>query len=92
MPIDTPDQIDKAKTLADRFRAMATAIELNGADNFGGAFVVIPPSDGGDILETLVLDSRQDPAMLWMLLKTKCDMELTKLDQAQRSGNAFGRR
>jgi len=92
LPTDTPEQTDKAKTLADRFRAMAAAIELNGADNFGGAFVVIPPTEGGDVLETLVLDSRQDPAMLWMLLKTKCDMELTKLDQAQRSGNAFGRR
>lgn len=91
MPIDMAEP-SKATVLANRFRAMATAIELNGADNFGGAFVVIPPSDGGDLLETLVLDSRQDPAMLWMLLKTKCDMELTKLDQAQRSGNAFGRR
>jgi len=89
MPTDTPD---KAKLLADKFRSMATAIELNGADNFGGAFVVIPPTEGGDVLETLVLDSRQDPAMLWMMLKTKCDMELAKLDQLQRSGQAFNRR
>ncbi|MFA5897701.1 MAG: hypothetical protein WC829_01180 [Hyphomicrobium sp.] len=91
MPTDTAEP-NKAQILADSFRKMAAAIELNGADNFGGAFVVIPPHDGGDILETLVLDSRQDPAMLWMLLKTKCDMELTKLDQVQRQGNAFGRR
>lgn len=88
MADETPN---KAKELADKFRSMAVAIELNGADNFGGAFVVIPPDNGGDILETLVLDSRQDPAMLWMLLKTKCDMELSKLDQAQRS-QGYGQR
>ena len=81
------------KELAGRFRAMADAIELNGITTFGGAFVVIPPTEGGDALETLVLDSKQDPVMLWMLLKTKCETEITALDQKQRSqGGVYGRR
>ena len=81
---------EKSKEISERFRAMAAAIELNGTSNFGGAFVVIPPFEGGDVLETLVLDSRQDPSMLWMMLKTKCDYELAKLDQAQRTTQGFG--
>ena len=71
---------------------MATAIELNAGGTFGGAFVVIPPPEAGDPIETLILDSKQDPAQFWTLLKTKCDIELGLLDQKQRVGQAFGRR
>jgi hypothetical protein len=71
---------------------MADAIERNPTGNFGGAFVVVPPVEAGDPLETLILDTKQDPAQFWMLLKTKCDIELGLLDQKQRTGQAFGRR
>jgi hypothetical protein len=71
---------------------MADAIERNAEGTFGGAFVVIPPADAGEPLETLILDSKQDAAQFWMLLKTKCDIALGELDQKQRSQAAFGRR
>lgn len=84
--------VDYTPTSPQRFRAMADAIERNEGDIFGGAFVVVPPPEAGDPLETLILDSKQDPAQFWMLLKTKCDIALGQLDQKQRAGQAFGRR
>lgn len=82
MPTDTPE----------RFRAMAEAIEKNAEGSFGGAFVVIPPPEAGDPLETLILDKKQDPAQFWNLLMTKCQIMLAELDQKQRTSSTFGRR
>lgn len=83
---------EKAKVLSARFRAMADAIELNGAVNFGGAFVVIPPDEGGEVLETLILDSRQDASQFWIFLKTKSETEMNAVDAKQRTNQVYGRR
>lgn len=82
MPTDT----------VDPFFAMSELLKKNGTESFGGAFVVAPPKDGGEVLNTLLLDSRQDPVQFWILLKTKCETEIAQLDQKQRSGTAFGGR
>ena len=81
--------------MADRgepFFQMRERIGKNTTDAFGGAFVVVPPEGGGDPLETLILDSKQDPAQFWNLLMTKCQIMLAELDQKQRSNASFGRR
>lgn len=71
---------------------MADAIAKNADGPFGGAFVVAPPTpEAGEPLETLILDSKQDAAQFWMLLKTKCDIALGELDQKQRTQATFGR-
>lgn len=75
-----------------RFRDMADRMALNDTANFGGCFVVIPPEGGGEPLETIILDSKQDPAQFWNLLMTKCQISLAEIDQKQRTGQAFGRR
>lgn len=82
MPTDT----------SDRFRKMADAIDKNAEGSFGGAFVVVPPVEAGEPLETLILDTKQDAAQFWMLLKTKCDIALGELDAKQRTQSTFGRR
>lgn len=82
MPTDT----------AELFFQMSERLKRNTAEAFGGAFVVVPPAEGGDPLNTVIFDSKQDPAQFWMLLKTKCDIALGQLDQKQRAGQAFGRR
>lgn len=76
----------------DKFTKMAAQLDRNSDGAFGGAFVVIPPKEGGDTLETLILDSRQDATQFWILLKTKCETEIALLDQKQRSTGAFGGR
>jgi hypothetical protein len=77
--------------LLKRFQRMAERMSVNGNESFGGAFVIIPPEDGGEPIETLILDSKQDASQFWMLLKTKCDIALGELDQKQRQAATFGR-
>ena len=76
---------------SDRFRQMGTRLDTNSQEAVGGAFVVVPPENGGDPIETLILDSKQDAAQFWMLLKTKCDIALGELDAKQRQASTFGR-
>lgn len=82
MPTDTPS----------RFRAMADALEKNADGSFGGAFVIVPPEAGGDPIETLILDSKQDAAQFWNAVITKCQFMLADVEQKQRAGQVFGRR
>ena len=81
-----------AETLAKIFDDMAARIRLNKDNPFGGAFVIIPPADGGDPFQTLILDAKQDPAQFFMLLKAKAENQITAIDHANRTQNAFPRR
>jgi len=77
---------------SDYFRKMATAIDHNAEEaNFGGAFVILPPKDGGDVVETLILDSTQDPAQFWILLQSKCAVQIKRVDEAARTGQLHRR-
>jgi len=87
MPIDTV-----SNPIAESFREMAAAVERNPDSNFGGAFVVVPPKEGGEALATLVLDNKQDPAQFWQMLLTKCQMMIAGLDNKQRQSAFGGRR
>lgn len=75
------------------FTAMAQRIVANQQHGspFGGAFVVVPPWNGGKAIETLILDAQQQPAQFWSILKTRCDIELARLDEAARNMQAFRR-
>lgn len=86
------NQEKTVEVLAQLFVAMSDRMVLNKDGAFGGAFVIVPPKDGGDPIETLVLDSRQDPAMFWMLLKTKAEMQIAQIDQLARNQGPFARR
>ena len=81
-----------APEAAQRFTAMAAAIEHNAAATFGGAVVIIPPTNGGEPIELLILDLKADPAQFWSTIKTRIEIKLAELDERQRSQQAFGRR
>lgn len=85
------DESAKQPTIADLFRRMADRLERNQNEGFGGAFVIVPPDGGGAPIETLILDAGQDPAQYWVLLKSKCDLQIQQLDQQSRKTGAFGR-
>jgi hypothetical protein len=78
------DEVEKKPATADLFRRMAERIDHNASDGFGGAFLIVPPANGGDAIDTLILDTLQDPAQFWVLLKSKCDIQIQKIDNAQR--------
>jgi hypothetical protein len=77
-------QTANINTLAQELRSMADSLILNGPASFGGCFVVLPPM-GGDPIKTLILDSKQDPAQFWAILKTKAEMALAGLDEIARA-------
>lgn len=80
------------ESIAKLFDEMAARIRLNKDHSFGGCFLIVPPESGGDVFQTLILDAKQDPAQFFTLLKVKCDAQISLLDQAARSQNAFPRR
>lgn len=75
--------------LAKELREMADRMEKNADGQFGGAFVVIDPN--GNVVKTLIIDNKQDPAQFWSILKTKCDMALLGLDEMQRNQQGYRR-
>lgn len=81
-----------AEALAKLFDDMAARIRLNKDNAFGGAFVIIPPENGGDPIVTLILDGKQDPGQFYTLLKVKAETQIAVLDRLARSQNAFQRR
>jgi hypothetical protein len=77
---------------ADRFKAMAASIEHNPIATFGGAVVIMPPANGGEPIELLILDLKADPAQFWSTIRTRIDIKLAELDEARRNTTAFGGR
>lgn len=75
-------------TDAALFAAMADKIETNKDHGFGGAFVIVPPAEGGEALSTLIVDEKLDPAAFWGLLQAKCTLALKEIDDKQRLKNA----
>lgn len=77
---------------AERFKAMAAAIEHNAQATFGGAVVIIPPVNGGNPIELLMLDLQADPAQFWSTIRTRIDIKLSEISDQQRNQTAFGQR
>ena len=77
-------------TTAERFRKMADDIEKN--ENFGGAFVIVPPEGAGEPVQTLLLDPTPDPAQFWQMILTKCQIQIAEIEVKQRTNRAFGQR
>ena len=78
--------INKATPFAD----MSLLITQNNDKGFGGAFVVVPPEGGGEPLETLILDSKQDASQFWSLLQAKASVMIAELEEKKRTQGAFG--
>ena len=79
--------------IAELFTKMAETVLHNADAGFGGAFVIVPPRDGGDPLAALILDNKQDAAQFWILLQSKCQAQIAALDSANRQQQAgYGRR
>ena len=84
--------IHPGKKIADRFRAMADRIEKTVTpSDFGGAVVIIPPSDGGDPVEILQIDPKPSPSEFWGLIRYKSDAAVAELNNQSRMQSAFRR-
>lgn len=75
---------------SDPFRRVAEKIEINKDNGFAGAFVIVPPQ--GEPQDMLLLDSSASPVIFWSTLKTRVDIALEELDEAERRGGFGGGR
>ena len=79
------DQSVEAKpTPAEILRGWADKIEKNAAEDFSGAFVVLPPA--GDPIASMFIDPDQDINTFFALVKSKIDTAVDLLNDAQRNG------
>lgn len=90
---DAPSIVPGPPEQAKPFHAMAARIEHNAHARFGGAFVIVPPEEGGNPMEVLVLDESQNAAQFWMVLNAKCKQALDEIAAKEAaSGMGYGRR
>lgn len=87
-PLINQDKFD-TEGVAAKFLEMAAKIKLNGVDAFGGAFVIVPPVNGGSSLEMLVIDNQANPAIFWSTLKTQAELMLGSIEQSMRTGQGY---
>lgn len=67
-----------------RFRNMAESIDHNsGHMPFAGAVVIVPPKDGGDPVELMILDEKSDPAQFWATVLTRVQMRINEVQEVQ---------
>ena len=77
-----------AEAIAKQFDAMAARIRLNADDQFGGAFLMVPPANVGKAVELLAL-SNQNPGNFWMNLKLYIDQAYQEVADAARQSRVF---
>lgn len=80
-----------AAEIAKIFREMADRIERNNDAVFGGAYVIIPPSDDGTSLSVLVVDNERDQSGFFNLLEWRIKNIIQQIDQQARVQQGFGR-
>lgn len=78
-----------AAEIAAQFRRMADLVERNDGAGFGGAFVVVPPENGGSPFDQLFVTVQQDAGDFWSLLSARCKAEMARVDQLQRQGQGY---
>jgi hypothetical protein len=71
---------------SDLFRELADKIDRNPPEDFGGAFLVIPPT--GDPITGLIVSSN-DLETFFGLVKTKLDVAVDRINEAQRMQPGF---
>ncbi len=69
-----------------RLCRMAEHINRNAGATFGGAVVIIPPDQGGEPVEILILDSQGDPGQFWSIVTHRVQAAITALDAQRNQG------
>ena len=80
----TDEQPDPSEARAAMFEDMARQIRLNKDAKFGGAFLVVPPSDG-EPFQSLML-GQDEPSIFWGAVKTLAEVAMQALDPRNQQG------
>lgn len=83
---------ESKQTVSTPFRKMAEQIEHNAGAGFGGACVIVPPANGGEPIELLMLDPKGDIAQFYATIQSRITVLLQKLEDQQRVAQGYGMR
>jgi hypothetical protein len=75
---------------SEPFTVMAQRIERN--PEFGGAVVIVPPGQGEEAMQWLIVDDKADILRFWIKLKTDIDATIQRLDERSRMQQWPGQR
>jgi hypothetical protein len=79
---DEIQQIEPNEKRAQLFEEMARQIRLNKDVKFGGAFVVVPPSDADPFLSLML--NQEEPAIFWSAIQTLAKIALDAVEKSAR--------
>lgn len=75
---------------AGLFRSIADRLETNASVEFGGAFLVIPPTNGGDPIDGITVTSTPNPVVFWSSLEGQIELAINTYKSAQQSKGRNG--
>ena len=84
---DEPEKPDPVEERAKLFEDMARQVRLNKDAKFGGAFLVVPPSDG-EPFSSLMLN-QEEPSIFWGAVKTLAEVAMAALDPRNQGRQGF---
>lgn len=73
------------------FRDMAERIERIEEAEFAGAFMVVPPNDGGDPIDGVFSSKAPKPATFWSAVGGEVEVAVAVLRQGQQNPGGRGR-
>ncbi len=89
MGIAMSDEVPLRKDFSQAFTQMASRVQRNSDESFGGAFVIVPPEGAGEVMQLLALTST-DPAAFWIMLQGQINKALEEIQSRQ--NHPYGRR
>lgn len=80
-------EIDRVRA----FEAMAERISKNTGEEFGGAYVILPPGQDVTPMEFLALHKIDSAAMFFKILSSEIERKIEEIDQEDRRAQGYGR-
>jgi hypothetical protein len=73
------------------FRQMADRIDRNPSEEFGGAFLVLPPGDAGDPVEGMSVAAKPSPVTFWSSVLGQIELAVETFKTNNEPGARGGR-
>ena len=70
------------------FRQLAERLEKNAAEEFSGAFLIVPPGEGADAIDGLSVSSKPNGAVFWSSVSGQVEIAISEFKANSREGSA----
>lgn len=67
-------------------RALADRLDANSGSEFGGAFIIIPPGEQPDVIDSVFITTTPNPAVFWSSVSGQVELASARLAQTAQQG------